>query len=102
MSSYPLSTCATDGSNTRRIGSASANDHLVASTSASSSDSITSNSNDATKADEEASRMALFLHSNVEANPTYQHTSSAASMAAHSTQMKSCLDTFDAVMEDKK
>ncbi|PVH76174.1 hypothetical protein DL98DRAFT_574611 [Cadophora sp. DSE1049] len=105
MSSYPSSTCATDGSNKsfpRHIGSTSANYHFTSSTSTSTSNSTMPTSHDATKAAEEAARLALYFNYTVEANPTYRHTSSSASVAAHSAQMRSYLDSFDEVMEDKK
>ncbi|KAH9217048.1 hypothetical protein DL95DRAFT_444933 [Leptodontidium sp. 2 PMI_412] len=104
-SSYPSSICATDGSNKscpRHIGSTSTNLRSSTSTSTSTSNTNTSTVTTATQANEQAVRLASYLHNTVDANPSYQHTSSQASMASHSANMKSYLDDFDTTMGDKK
>ncbi|KAH7346822.1 hypothetical protein BKA65DRAFT_537413 [Rhexocercosporidium sp. MPI-PUGE-AT-0058] len=107
MSSYPSSTCATDGSNKscpRHIGSASANPQPSPSTSTSTLtiNTNTSTINSATPANEQAVRIASYLSNAVDANPSYQNTSSQASMASHSANMGSYLDSFDAAIGNKK
>ncbi|KAG4411451.1 hypothetical protein IFR04_015421 [Cadophora malorum] len=103
MSSYPSSTCATDGSNNsfpRYVGSILTNEQVE--NPASASNITTPTRHDAFKSAEEIARMALFLNDNVETNSTYQRTSSASKMAPRSDQMRLYLESFDNIMEDKK
>ena len=124
MSSYPSSVCATHGSNKRsavppssrgrrrtfvdfrsfprHIDSTTAIDSSPSSKPTSNLICTTSSSGIAISAAEEAARLALYLDSTVEANPTYQHDSSPASVAARFAQMSVYLQGFDDVMEDQK
>ncbi|KAE8445197.1 hypothetical protein EG329_013694 [Mollisiaceae sp. DMI_Dod_QoI] len=99
MTSYPSSTCATDGS-AKESPPLPAVQSLARDTSVSSTSTPPTSSSAAQAL--QVQRINAYLNNPIDSQPHYQYATTAASMAASAKDVKAYLDAFDEKMNRTK